>query len=88
VAGRYALVEPIGRGGMGEVWKAHDLESRAFVAVKLLLAEVGDEEAVARFRREARIGARIRHPGVVPVYDAGQDAGQPFIVMELLVLRL
>ncbi len=84
VAGRYALVEQIGRGGMGEVWKAHDLESRAFVAVKLLLAEVGDEEAVARFRREARIGARIRHPGVVPVYDAGQDAGQPFIVMELL----
>ncbi|MFE6548253.1 serine/threonine-protein kinase [Streptomyces sp. NPDC057746] len=84
MAGRYDLVELIGRGGMGEVWKAHDLESRAFVAVKLLLAEVGDEEAVARFRREARIGARIRHPGVVPVSDAGQDAGQPFIVMELL----
>lgn len=84
VAGRYDLVELIGSGGMGEVWKAHDLESRAFVAVKLLLAEVGDEDAVARFRREARIGSRIRHPGVVPVYDAGQDAGQPFIVMELL----
>ncbi|NGO47295.1 serine/threonine-protein kinase [Streptomyces ureilyticus] len=77
-------MEQIGRGGMGEVWEAHDLESRAFVAVKLLLAEVGDEEAVARFRREARIGSRIRHPGVVPVYDAGQDTAQPFIVMELL----
>ncbi|MEU9089744.1 serine/threonine-protein kinase [Streptomyces sp. NPDC048428] len=77
-------MERIGRGGMGEVWKAHDLESRAFVAVKVLLAEVGDEEAVARFRREARIVSRIRHPGVVPVYAAGQDAGQLFIVMELL----
>ncbi|MFI8182441.1 serine/threonine-protein kinase [Actinacidiphila glaucinigra] len=84
VAGRYDLVERIGRGGMGEVSKAYDLESHVFVAVKLLLADVGDEEAVARFSREARIGARIRHPGVVPVYDAGQDAGQPFIVMELL----
>ncbi|MGW2082987.1 protein kinase domain-containing protein [Streptomyces sp. NPDC001939] len=77
-------MELIGRGGMGEVWKAHDLESRAFVAVKLLLAEAGDEQAIARFRREARIGSLIPHPGVVPVYEAGQDAGQPFIVMELL----
>ncbi|MEU6323777.1 serine/threonine-protein kinase [Streptomyces sp. NPDC047009] len=84
VAGKYNLVEQIGWGGMGEVWKAHDLQSGAFVAVKLLLGDVGNEEAVARFRREARIGARIRHPGVVPVYDAGQDEGQPFIVMELL----
>lgn len=78
-------MELIGRGGMGEVWKAYDPESRAFVAVKLLLAEAGDEEAVARFGREARIGARIRHPGVVPVSDAGLgDEGRAFIVMELL----
>ncbi|MFI0828686.1 protein kinase [Streptomyces roseolus] len=84
MAGRYELVELIGRGGMGEVWKARDLDTRRPVAVKLMVSEGEDDEAVARFRREAVIGGRVRHPGVVPVYDAGQDAGRLYIVMELL----
>ncbi|MFE5796513.1 serine/threonine-protein kinase [Streptomyces sp. NPDC056503] len=84
LAGRYELVESIGRGGMGEVWKARDLEARRPVAVKLMLSEGGDDEAVARFRREATIGSRVRHPGFVTVYDTGQDAGRLYIVMELL----
>ncbi|MFE7580144.1 serine/threonine-protein kinase [Streptomyces gardneri] len=84
LAGRYELVELIGRGGMGEVWKARDLDTRRLVAVKLMLSEGEDDEAVARFRREAVIGGRVCHPGVVSVYDAGQDAGRLYIVMELL----
>ncbi|MFE4633591.1 serine/threonine-protein kinase [Streptomyces sp. NPDC056773] len=84
LAARYELAELLGRGGMGEVWKARDLQSGRLVAVKLLLAEADGEEAVARFRREATIGSRVRHPGVVPVLDAGQDSGRLYIVMELL----
>ncbi|MEV8535861.1 serine/threonine-protein kinase [Streptomyces sp. NPDC051211] len=83
-AGRYELVELLGRGGMGEVWKARDVQLGKLVAVKVLLAELGGEKAVARFRREAAIGARVRHPGIVAVHDAGQEAGRPYIVMELL----
>ncbi|MEU2509291.1 serine/threonine-protein kinase [Streptomyces sp. NPDC007863] len=84
MAGRYELVELIGRGGMGEVWKGLDLDTRRLVAVKLMVSGGEGDEAVARFRREAVIGGRVRHPGVVPVYDAGQDAGRLYIVMELL----
>ncbi|WP_424215714.1 serine/threonine-protein kinase (plasmid) [Streptomyces sp. BI20] len=84
MAGRYELMALLGRGGMGEVWRARDLRSDRRVAVKLLLTEAGGEEAVARFRREATIGSRVRHPGVVAVHDAGQDAGRLYIVMELL----
>ncbi|MFF8835863.1 serine/threonine-protein kinase [Streptomyces sp. NPDC015130] len=84
LAGRYELVELIGRGGMGEVWKALDLDTQRLVAVKLMRSEGEDDEAVARFRREAVIGGRVSHPGVVTVHDAGQDAGQLYIVMELL----
>ncbi|MFJ6940549.1 protein kinase [Streptomyces sp. NPDC101132] len=78
------MVELLGRGGMGEVWKASDDELQRAVAVKILRDGGTSAEAVSRFRREATIGARLRHPGIAIVHDIGRDAGQLFIVMELL----
>jgi serine/threonine protein kinase len=87
LAGRYRLRRPLGAGGMGTVWEAHDLVLDRSVAVKLA-AESGvgsmDELAVARMMREARLAASVSHPGVVAVFDVGIEAGRPFVVMELL----
>ncbi|MCB5177917.1 serine/threonine-protein kinase [Streptomyces antimicrobicus] len=84
LVGRYRLNTVIGRGGMGEVWEAEDLSLRRPVAVKLLLDSSAGDEAVGRFRREAIITARLRHPGVTVVHDVGHDGGRFFLVMELL----
>ena len=84
LSGRYRLDVLLGRGGMGEVWKAHDPELGRPVAVKVLLDFNPDEELLLRFKREATIGARLQHPGITVVHDVGQDQGQHFIVMELL----
>jgi eukaryotic-like serine/threonine-protein kinase len=80
---RYELGRELGRGGMAKVVAAHDLETGYPVAVKLLTA-VADPVARARFLREARNAARIRHPAAVAVYESGEADGQPYIVMELL----
>jgi serine/threonine protein kinase len=86
VAGRYRLTRLIGRGGMGAVWSAVDDSAARSVAIKTLVhlpAEGSD--AAARLRREARAAARIDHPAVVEIFDAGVlDDGRPFIVMELI----
>ncbi|MGX1886782.1 protein kinase domain-containing protein [Streptomyces sp. NPDC055287] len=84
LAGRYELEARLGAGGMGEVWRAHDLSLGRRVAVKLLLAKLDGGEADARFRREARIAARLRHPGITVVHDVGEHEGLLFLVMELL----
>ncbi|MGW1769391.1 protein kinase domain-containing protein [Streptomyces sp. NPDC002073] len=84
LAGRYKVIERLGRGGMGEVWKALDEHLQRPVAVKVLRDGVESDQAVARFRREATIGARLRHPGITTVYDVGRDADRLFLVMELL----
>ena len=79
----YRLVELLGRGGMGEVWLAEDLELPRRVAIKLLprhLAE--DSDAVERLLREARAAATVDHPNVVTVHEAGTVDGQPFLVMQ------
>lgn len=82
---RYRLEERLGRGGMGQVWRAVDLRRSQAVAVKLILSHVdGDEEMVRRFRREARISQELQHPGLTKVHEIGEHDGQPFIVMELL----
>jgi serine/threonine protein kinase len=85
IAGRYRLVARLGRGGMGEVWRAHDLQLDRAVALKVL-QELGasDDLVVERFRREASIGARFQHPGITVVHDIGRHEGRLFIVMELL----
>ncbi|MFJ7249440.1 protein kinase [Kitasatospora sp. NPDC098652] len=87
VDGRYRLAAPLGRGGMGEVWLAEDVRLARRVAVKFLprgLDPEEDGEAVARFHREARVAAGLQHPGLVQVFDNGEQDGQLFLVMELL----
>jgi hypothetical protein len=84
VAGRYRLVKPLGRGGFSEVWQAEDGVLGRAVAVKLFTAPVGQPDLVARFHREARTVAGLRHPNVVVVFDAGVDESVPYVVMELL----
>ncbi|MGW7125115.1 serine/threonine-protein kinase, partial [Streptomyces sp. NPDC054901] len=84
LAGRYRLDERLGRGGMGEVWRGHDLSLDRSVAVKVLLEAATGDEVASRFRREATIGARLQHPGITVVHDVGRQDGRLFIVMELL----
>lgn len=92
IEGRYELLEPIGSGGMGEVWKAHDRRLRRFVAVKGLLdrnAMTAGTQAAAmqRARREAEAIAKIEHPNVVTVHDQVETDNQVWIVMKLLEAR-
>ncbi|MFI9204799.1 protein kinase [Streptomyces sp. NPDC053048] len=87
IAGRYRLVERVGRGGMGTVWRAEDELLARQVAVKRLHVNPGLEEdelatLYERTRREARSAARINHPNVVVVHDVVEDGGLPCIVME------
>lgn len=85
LAGRYRLVELIGRGGAGEVWRAEDAVLDRPVAVKLLRAIDGDPlDSMSRFQTEARAAARLQHPNVVATYDVGAAADQVFLVMELV----
>ncbi|MGH3343951.1 MAG: protein kinase domain-containing protein [Carbonactinosporaceae bacterium] len=85
LAGRYRLLESLGRGGMGEVWRAEDLALTRPVAVKLMLpAGAADAGLVERFHREARAAARLSHPNLVTLYDFGAAGGAPFLVMELV----
>ena len=73
----YRLLELLGRGGMGEVWLAEDTELPRRVAVKLLPAHLADDrEAVERLLHEARAVARVEHPNVVTVYEAGVADGR------------
>jgi serine/threonine protein kinase len=89
LAGRYRLLTPVGHGGMGTVWHAHDEVLGRDVAVKeviLPLGLSGDEREVHHKRtfREARTAARLAHPGVVTVFDVVQEDGRPWIIMELI----
>ncbi|WP_330459355.1 serine/threonine protein kinase [Streptomyces sp. NBC_00820] len=89
IAGRYRLVEAIGSGGMGRVWRAHDEVLHRKVAVKELTAALYVSEAdqavlLARTRAEARAAARINHSAVVTVHDVLEHDGRPWIVMELV----
>ncbi|WP_249019271.1 protein kinase [Conexibacter sp. S30A1] len=80
---RYRLESRIGSGGMAAVYRAYDETLARFVAVKLMHREfAGDSHQLERFRREARAVARISHPNVVQVIDAGEEDGRPFIVLE------
>ncbi len=84
VASRFRLVRPLGRGGMGVVWVAHDLRLETPCAVKFLLTSI-DESARQRFALEAKSAAQLRSPNVVQVLDHGEQDGIPYIAMELLV---
>jgi formylglycine-generating enzyme required for sulfatase activity len=81
-AGRYQIVRPLGRGGMGAVYLARDNRLDRDVALKLpYLWGDEDSEFLHRFQREARAAAGLRHPNICPVYDVGEHEGQPFLVM-------
>ncbi|KQH79797.1 hypothetical protein AO501_13845 [Mycobacterium gordonae] len=83
--GRYRLIELLGRGGMGEVWRAHDTAIDRTVAIKLLLPHFAqDEKFEERFRREAHAAARLDDPHVVPIYDLGEIDGRLFVSMRLI----
>ncbi|GAB2853363.1 hypothetical protein GCM10027074_20420 [Streptomyces deserti] len=84
VAGRYRLHDAIGRGAMGEVWRAYDETLARPVAVKLLLPQDSDPTAASRFRLEAQTAGSLNHPHVVGVFDFGEHEGRLFLVMELV----
>ncbi|MBI5368979.1 MAG: serine/threonine protein kinase, partial [Planctomycetes bacterium] len=83
--GRYRLLALVGAGGMGAVWKAWDAELRRTVALKMLRPDLlSGDQAIARFLREARLSAKLRHPNIVGVYDVGQADGRHFITMDFI----
>src|SRR5580704_14116988 len=82
VAGRYRVISLLGRGGMGEVYRADDLSLGQAVALKFLPQAATDEQTLERFRNEVRIARRISHPNVCRVYDIGQSDDQVFLSME------
>ncbi len=83
--GRYTLIELLGRGGMGEVWKAHDTAIDRVVALKMLLPHYAkDPDFDQRFRREARAAARLDDPHVVPIYDVGEIDDRLYVTMRLI----
>jgi len=83
--GPYEVVSPIGAGGMGEVYRARDTRLQRDVAIKVLPERLAEnEQALARFEREARVVAALSHPGILAIHDVGREGATAYAVMELL----
>ncbi|HEY1756106.1 MAG TPA: protein kinase [Bryobacteraceae bacterium] len=82
--GPYEILAPIGKGGMGEVYRARDTRLQRDTAVKVLSQAFAADAARERFQREALAASALSHPHICAIYDVGESAGHPFLVMELL----
>jgi serine/threonine kinase PknH len=83
--GRYRLIALLGRGGMGEVWRAFDTATNRTVAIKVLPAHLGQDHTFAqRFRREAEAAAQLNSPHVIPIHGYGEIDGRLYVDMRLI----
>src|SRR5262245_48449595 len=84
-ADRYEILESLGRGGMGTVYRAHDIALAEEIALKVLsLGHTPSPSAILRFRKEVKLARKVTHPNVARVYDIGEHQGKIYLTMELV----